>query len=96
MQIFVVAVPATYIHYYPTLPTCRKKFPENFDQYQDEDNIANLENSRLPMAAISKEFCLYFSVATHPISIKYDGQMSKPYSKDGHVDKIQDGRKRPY
>jgi len=85
MQIFVVAVSATYIHCYPTLPTChRKKFQENLDQYQDEDNIANLENSRLPTADTSKHFYLYFSAANHPIAIKFGGQMSKFYSEDGH------------
>ena len=85
MQIFVVAVSATYFAHFLTLPTCHcKKFQENLDQYQDEDHIANLENSRLPMAVTSKHFYVYFSAANHPISIQFGGQMSKFYSEDGH------------
>ena len=32
-------------------------------------------------------FCLYFSEANHPISIKFGEQMSKVYSEYGDVDK---------
>jgi len=76
MLIFVVAVSAMYFAHFLTLPTCHcKKFQENLDQDQDQDNIANLVNSGLPMAAISKMFCLYFSKANRLISIKFGGQM---------------------